>query len=177
MDDYGSSDVSVTIKVPESKKYAGDNPWFVFRGGSPDTLKAKIGAAIGVEHEGLTLMEVTINAQRVASGLGAVAHGLGGKVLSSGPAPAEKAAEAPQEASKSIAESTAGDVWSQANSEPAEEKGSPEEDKDKDPILEFIAACTDVKDLQQYWAENQAAFNSNPDYMAAYKAKGKALTS
>lgn len=163
MDGYEGSTVSVTIKVPESKKFAGDNPWTVFKSGSPETLKKMIAETYGLEHEGLLLSDVTINAQRAASGLGAVAHGLGGRVLSQGPGnTSESASEAPSEGSD--------DVWSQVSQEKAEEEPK------KDPILVAIEQSKTVGELRQLWAENQPKFNDNADYMAAWKAKGKSLS-
>ena len=44
------------------------------------------------------------------------------------------------------------------------------------PVVAQINACKDVDALKKIWAENQAAF-ANKDVEAAYKAKGKALTS
>jgi hypothetical protein len=43
------------------------------------------------------------------------------------------------------------------------------------PLLAKIEAVPDVGALQKLWAENQAAF-TEPDIMAAYKARGKALS-
>lgn len=165
MDGYEGSTVSVTIKVPESKKYAGDNPWTVFKSGSPEALKKMIAEAYGLEHEGLLLSDVTINAQRAASGLGAVAHGLGGQVLSQGPGNAsESASEAPSESTD--------DVWSQVS----QEREKAEEEPKKDPILVAIEQSKTVDELKQLWAENQTKFNDNAEYMAAWKAKGKSLS-
>jgi hypothetical protein len=155
--------IGVTIKVPESKKYAGDNPWFVFEGTNADDIKAKIGATFGMDTEGLTLSDVVINAQRLATGLGAVAHGLGGSVLASGRADSSQAAGG--------APVGGGDVWSQvngaANGQPAQEV--------VDPILDAIEKATSVDELKQLWAENQAAFN-DAKYMDPWKAKGKSLS-
>jgi hypothetical protein len=157
--------IGVTIKVPESKKYAGDNPWFVFEGTDADSLKAKIAATFGTEHEGLTLSDVVINAQRLVTGLGAVAHGLGGTVLASGQAAAPADTPAAPAAS-------GGSVFQQAAAGGAAAAPAQE----SDPILDAIEMAKTVEELKQIWAENQAAFNDSK-YMDPWKAKGKALSS
>lgn len=167
MDAYAPGNkIGVTIKVPESKRYAGDNPWFVFEGGSPESLKAKIAETFGLQHEGLTLGETVINAQRHVTGLGAVAHGFGGTILSgSSTEPESKPADG--------FPSTTDDVWSKVS---MESKPEPEGEAEKDPILVALDNCKTVAEVQQIWAENQASFNANAEYMEAYKARGKALS-
>lgn len=156
--------IGVTIKVPESKKYAGDNPWFVFEGTDPERVKANIGATFGIDTEGLDLASVVINAQRLVTGLGAVAHGLGGTVLASGPSDTA----APQ----SAAPAASGSVFQQAQ---AGGSAAAPAQSDSDPILEAIEMAKTVDELKQIWAENQAAF-ADAKYMDPWKAKGKALS-
>lgn len=164
-DPYAPRRVCVTVKVPESKKYAGDNPWFVFEGDVAG-VKEMVAEAFGLEVGDLSLVDVTINAQRVASGLGNVAHGLGGTVLSKGPAESSQAPETP-----------ANDVWAQAAAAQGGSAPAPQTEKaPADPILSAIDGCGSIPELQQVWAENQAAFNGNPAYMDAYKAKGRSLS-
>lgn len=160
--------IGVTIKVPESKKYAGDNPWFVFEGTDPETVKRNIAKTFGLDVEGLVLSDVVINAQRLVTGLGAVAHGLGGTVVASGQ---QSTFQTPEIAP---AASGAGVDWSKvAASTGASEALAPKAD---DPILAAVENATSIAELQQIWAENQAAFNEDK-YMLPYKAKGRALQS
>lgn len=149
--------VCVTVKVPESKRYAGDNPWLVFEG-DVEGVKEMIAETFGISVEGLSLADAVINAQHFASGLGAVSQGLGGTVLGA------KASEG------------SSDVWAQAAAARGGTTPATEEKPAVDPILEQIENANNVADLQQIWAENQAAFNSNATYMDAYKAKGKSFT-
>ena len=162
-DPWAPRRVCVTIKVPESKKYAGDNPWLVFEG-DVDAVKEMIAQATGVPNaDDLTLLDIAINGQRAASGLGHVAHGLGGTVLANKPAaPAGDEAQA--------------DVWKQAAA--AQQGGAPaqEEQPAQDPILAALDNAKTVAEVQQIWAENQGAFAANSSYMDAYKARGKALS-
>jgi len=155
-DPHNPGKIGVTIKVPESKKYAGDNPWFVFEGTDPEAVKAKIGATFGINTKGLSLADVVVEAQRLVTSLGAVAHGLGGRPL---PQSAPGTPEAPE-----------GDVWAQAAAAVGGVQAPAE-----DPILVQIERATSRAELQQIWAENQAAF-ADDKYMVPYKAKGKSLS-
>lgn len=162
-DPYRPGKIGVTIKVPESKRYAGDNPWFVFEGTDATTVRNKIGDVFGIEVENLTLSAVVIEAQRLATGLGAVAHGLGGRVLDDGKASAPAASsEAPA--------ASGGSVFQQAQ---AGQTAAPK--ADEDPILTAIEGAKTVEELKQIWAENQEAF-ADAKYMDPWKAKGKALS-
>lgn len=169
MEDYGdSSHVSVTIKIPESGKFAGDNPWLVFKGASAETVKQKIAEAFGLEHEGLLLIDVTVNAEKVAKGLTNVIAGLGGRVLKSTPTD-----DAPRKGS--FEEARSGDVWSQVEQTSEKPAAAPKEEA-KDPVLAAIEAAASVDELKKIWAQNQKAFTAKPDLMAAWKAKGKSLS-
>lgn len=167
-DPYAPRRVCVTIKVPESKRYAADNPWLVFEG-DVEGVKEMIAAAFGLDPTGLSLHSVTLNAQNIATSTGHALQGLGASVLSEGSA--NKPASAPAE--------SGGDVWSQAQGGQSGPPWPTEEKKDEpkvDPVLAAIEGCQSVSELQQVWAENQDAFNANPSYMDSYKAKGRALT-
>ena len=157
-DPYTDREMNVTIKVPESKRYAGDNPWFVFRG-SPEAVREMLIEAFDLDKD-LDLFAAVLNAQRIATAGGV----LGGKVISPGKAADTSGADA---------------AWQQAQS--SNEQGPPWNAEEKkaeevDPILAGIESSTDVQELQRLWAENQDAFNNNTAYMDAYKAKGRALS-
>lgn len=157
-DPYRDREVTVTIKVPESKKYAGDAPWFVFRG-TVDAVSEQIGQTFGIAIAGLTLADVTINAQRLATNLNSMAQALGGTIIPS----KDDNDSPPWDTSSAVSKN---DVWQKAA----------EKQEKVDPILAGIEAATTVADLQQHWAENQEKFNQNAEYMSAYKTKGKALS-
>lgn len=146
-DPHADRGVSVTIKTPESKRYAADNPWVVFHG-SVESVKEDLGKAFDIETEGLSLYSVTVNAQRIASGIGTASNVLGGTVVKE-----EKADATP----------------TPANS-PAPAKSEPEKDK----VLEALALAQSVADVQQVWAEYGPEFTD--EHMAAYKARGRELS-
>lgn len=168
-DPYAPRRVCVTIKVPESKRYASDNPWLVFEG-TVASVKADMAEAFGMSGtEELSLHSVTINAQNIATQMGHIASTLGASVVSEAPAEPQASGQPAWEG-----EPASADVWAQAaanggGAAPAGEKS------DKDPILTALELATTIADVQQVWAENQDAFNSNEEYMNAYKARGKAL--
>lgn len=144
----------VTIKVPESSKWAGDNPWLVFEG-SPKAVREQIIETFGLEDvEGLTLFDVTLNAQQVATNQGSATQRLGGRVLAQGK---------PSEGN------------------PQSEAEKPSETPPKaDPLAGLKAAVESAQfrdDLKRLWAENRVVFDDNPDLFAEWKAKGKSLPS
>lgn len=149
--------ISATIKHPESARYKNDNPWIVFEGSEPEAIKALIAETFGLDVEGLTLNEVVVNAQQQASAVATAAQGTGGTVVDSG-------------------RSSGGNgAWGGVNKgQKAQEQQAPSEPA-RDQIFDLIDDCATVDDLQKLWAENQAKF-AEDEVMAAYKAKGKALS-
>jgi hypothetical protein len=144
--------MSATVKVPESKRYAADNPWLVFEG-TPASVRDQIIEAFGLEQqEGLTVFDVLLNAQLLASSAGAVSQGLGGRVIK------DQGSE-----SGSIA----------GNSAP---EGSAEE-KPKSSLFERVEEQGSRAELKALWAANKAEFDADPELMAAWKARGKSLSS
>lgn len=144
----------MTIKVPESKRYASDNPWFTFRGSDLDLIRAQVIKSLGLdaeEQQGLSLFEVVLNAQRKATNVGSAAQQMGGTVLK-------------------VEKSSGAESASVAESAPAAEPEGPH------PLFAKIEEQTDVAALQRLWAENKAAFDADAALMDAYKVKGKALT-
>jgi transcription elongation factor len=153
----------VTIKTPESKRYAADNPWFVFEGTDPDTIREKILATFGIEADAsLSLFDVTMNAQRIASRQGEIQNSLGGTTLN-----VEKTGSAQPTGSTESASATGADT-------PAWED-KPAEEPTVNPLFAKVESQTGVAALQRLWAENKAAFDADADLFAAYKSKGKAL--
>lgn len=143
----------MTVKVPESKRYANDNPWLVFEGSDAATVRQNVLDAFGMTADAsLSLFDVLLNAQQIATKTGGTARSLGGTVIGN-------EAAAPSTESASVADEAA----------PAEEPQGPH------PLLAQIEAQTSVADLQDLWARNKAAFDADADLMAAYKARGKGL--
>lgn len=63
-----SEAICVTIKVPESAKFAGDNPWFVFKGEGPD-VRSNIIRTFSLEvDDTVSLAGVVIAAQTTVTG-------------------------------------------------------------------------------------------------------------
>jgi hypothetical protein len=171
-DPHEPGGISVTIKgdEPGGKYNDAKKPgtWIVFHG-SPAKIREQICEVFEIDGADRPLYDLINEATDTFKASATVSSGLGGRVLSQGNGGAS-AQQQPQ--------SDGGDVWSQAAAAQGQQAPPQQEAKeDKDPILAVIEQCKTVAEVQQVWAENQAAFNDNPAYMAAYKAKGKALSS
>lgn len=156
--DARSRGITVTIKYGTGY----DQPWVVFHG-LPDEVKQDIIAFFGlasVSDTALTLSDLVVNATQVAHAVGAVASGLGATVIATEPA-APTAAEGTQASSS--------DPWVQASTAPTEAVGEPA------PLLAQIDQAPTVRALERLWLDNQDAF-TDPAVMAAWKAKGRALS-
>lgn len=151
MSDSGSDTLTgrgVTVTIKYSKGY--ESPWIVFRG-TPSEVIEDLGATFGIDTEGLTLSEVVHNATAQAHRMNNLGDRLGAVSVSAGA-------------------STGSDPWASVD-DPEPEKPA------ADPNAVHYAgieAAQNRQELQTYWAKNQAAF-ANPELMAAYKARGKAL--
>ncbi|WP_329022486.1 hypothetical protein [Streptomyces sp. NBC_00690] len=142
--------MSVTIKYGQSYQ----DTQVAFHG-PPADVRAQIIDFFGFECQhvtNLTLSELIVEATSIAHGTGDIAGILGGRIV-----PPE--APADPEGKE--------DPWNQAQ-ESAPSSGSAW-------IVAEIERQKSVADLQRLWAANQAAF-AEPSVMAAYKAKGRALT-
>lgn len=153
--------LSVTIKVPESRKYAGDSPWLVFHG-SPGFIREALVEtfAPGDDVAGLPLFELVIECQQLASAVAAVKQGLGGRTVrpgSSGGSAAFAAARGDSVASEGGSAAT------------------PPVEPERDPLFGSVEAAGSVDELKSLWATNRAAFDGNAELFEAWKAKGKAL--
>jgi len=191
-DPFGTSGISVTIKGDEPGGKFNDpkspGTWIVFHGTVTSVREQIIEAFAMDESAGmLSLNDLQAEATKIFKAVNAVTKDLGGKVLSDGkdaPKPAAKKAAPPKAKSAAAkkadkAEGEAGstetgDVFDQAQNEPATEEQ--EDQPEADPILTALEGCKTVNDVQQVWAENQSAFSENRDYMTAYKQRGKALS-
>ncbi|MFI5942219.1 hypothetical protein ACIBCB_18445 [Streptomyces uncialis] len=141
--------VSVTIKYGQGYQ----DTWAVFRG-TPSDVRAQVLDFFGFECQlvtNLTLSELVVEATSIAHGTGDIAGILGGRIV-----PPEATDREQKE-----------DPWAQTQ-DAAPSGGSPW-------IVAEIERQENVADLQRLWAANQAAF-AEPSVMAAYKAKGRALT-
>lgn len=148
------SEISITVKY--GKGY--DDTWANFRAENNDDLKGLIIDFFGVDRDfgdSLTSDELVHNVTQQAHGVLTAVKGLGGTVVPSSGDEAQ----------------TGGDAWAAAEASVSAKKD--------DPLAYFyeqVEAATTRADLKKLWAENQSTFE-NETLMAAYKAKGKALTS
>lgn len=155
-DPHAQRRMSVTIKFPQSANYKGDNPWIAFESSDPEVLKEQIAATFGIEDtEGLTLADITLEAQTQATASGNAAHGLGAKSFGTGKA---KGASA--------------DAFAAARGETPAAPAEPE----RDPLYDLIEGAFDITALQTMWSKNRKVFDEDKDLFAAWKAKGKSLT-
>lgn len=146
---WGGGETTVTIKY--GKGY--DETWGVFRG-SVEAIRAQLIAYFEIpeaDHEGLSVHDLVLNATRLAQSTSAAAVGLGGKVLAKGDAPA-----------------SGGWAKAAAGLSPAE--------PERNPLYGLIEACADREALKDVYARNVDTFKADAELLAAWKAKGKALT-
>lgn len=150
-------EVGVSLKAPESSRYAKDDPWITFRG-SVESVKAGLTQAFDMrDADELSLAEIVSQAEVQYRAVVTAGRRLGGTVI--GDQPKDVLDEVAQARSHQPSSSPA------AQSKPAE-----------DPVLGAIERAESVDQLQIIWAENQDRFTEDA-VMAAYKAKGKALSS
>ena len=147
---WGAGEVSATIK--SGKGY--DEPWLVFRGPSAAAVKEQIEGATGLSGEGISLMELTWNANYSFQKISTVATGLDAVLI---------AEDAPQAAEKPAAAPESTPV---ANEPPAAAQASPEPD-----LAATVADLKTKKELTDVYLKNKAAFDGDKDLMAALQAR------
>lgn len=154
-DPHNPTKINVSIKTPESEKFAANGPWLTFEGTSPASIKASLIETFGLaaEDKDLDLYSVVMNAQTIATKQGKVQGALGGTVLPNG--------------GKSASTDGASATEAPAETAPAEPEAN--------PLLAEIEACTDRAALVRLYGTAKATFDADPDLLAAWKAKGKAL--
>ncbi|MFG2923866.1 hypothetical protein ACGFYA_20450 [Streptomyces sp. NPDC048305] len=158
------SELSVTIKYDKGH----DATWAVFRGTTGE-IRADVMEFFGMDpatQAGLSLSSIVTNATQIAHGKGLIATSLGATVVEETSEPARPT----------------DDPWAAAS---AQQSSSPwpgsvsvAEPKKEDPnawILGEIESQATVDGLKKLWAGNQSFF-SDASVMAAWKAKGKALS-
>ncbi|WLW38583.1 hypothetical protein [Streptomyces phage Verabelle] len=155
----------LTVTIKYGKGY--EETWAVFKG-NPDEVREDIISYFGLMRDSvteLTLSELVVEVTSLAHGKGNIARFLGGTIIppsEAGPDPAPAA-------------SSNEDPWAAASSStPSAPAAQPAEDPNA-YILGEIEKQADVAGLKRLWAENQNFF-SDPAVMAAWKAKGKALS-
>ena len=136
-----------SVTIKYGKGY--DESWATFRG-TTETVTQQINDYFNIEAGKFTsLHDLVVDATRLAHNVSYVAKNAGGQVLSKG----EQAAPAAESAPETPAE------------------------PEKSPTYALIEAATARAELTRMWAENKAEFEADAELMAAWKAKGKSLTS
>lgn len=149
--------ISATIKFPQSANYKQDNPWLVFESSDPEIIKDLIASSFGIEEkDDLTLADVVLEAQQQATASGNAVHGLSAKSFGGG----------------GRAKGASADAFAAARNEEPAAPAEPE----RDPLYDSIEESEDIPALQTLWSKNRAAFDSDAELFAAWKAKGKALS-
>lgn len=152
-DPHENPSFGVSIKIPESKKWAGDDVWFTPKG-SVAAVRQMILEAFGIDDEGQILFDLAVQAQGMADMASKGSAGLGGTVLKTEPASASSSS-----------------AWEQARTDtPAAEAKPP-----ADPLLAKIEAASSMDDLQTLWAENQDQFTPDSAYMEAANKRGREI--
>lgn len=146
--------VSATIKFPESKRYANDNPWLVFEGASVEDVRQMVGEAAGMTEDdldGLRIIDVVSNVQAEASAMGNVKSELGG--ISTG--------------------TDKGKSEGKPKSEPKSEAKSDEPDNKW--LYEKVEQAQSRKALKDLWGKHKANFEADSELFNAWKQRGKSL--
>lgn len=152
---HSPTKINVSIKTPESEKFAANGPWLTFEGSSPTGIKAALIESFGLSEDdnSLDLYSVVLNAQTIATTQGRLQGSLQGTVLSG----------------KSASTGSASATSAPAESAPAE----PE--PEANPLLAQIEAATDRQALVRLYGAHKAVFDGDADLLAAWKAKGAGL--
>jgi hypothetical protein len=157
------SELSVTIKYDKGH----DATWAVFRGTTGE-IRADVLEFFGMDpatQAGLSLSSVVTNATQIAHGKALIATTLGATIVEETTEPA-KPTDDPW-AAASAAQSSGPWPGSASVTETKEDPNA--------YILGEIEKQTTVDGLKKLWAGNQSFF-SDAAVMAAWKAKGKALS-
>lgn len=152
---WGNGEITATIK--SGKGF--DEPWLVFRGPDAASVKKQIEDASGLSGEGISLMELTWNANYSFGKISTVATGLDGVVI-----PDE---EKPQKAA-------VGHVQVKVEPESAEEENvapvAPAPSSEPD-LKATVAGLTSKKELTDVYLKNKAAFDGDEALMGVLQAR------
>lgn len=164
------SDSGITITIKYGKSY--EDTWMVFRGTAGE-IRADILEYFGMDPDsqaGLSLSSVVVNATQIAHGKGLIATSLGATVVEETNNEPAKPSGDPWAAAASSSQGQSASAWS-GSASVADAKA----DDLNAYILGEIEKKTTVQELKKLWAENQSFFK-DAAVMAAWKAKGKALS-
>lgn len=149
--------MSVTIKSDGK-----DGTWMVFHGTVAE-IRRQIVEVFDLTQEGdeqAPLYDLVNEATRLYKASGNLNSALGGRVIGSG-------------SSAKTSSGGGGSAWEKAANTPQEDAV----DINVVRLTKAIEAATDVASLKEIFARDKAHFDANPDLLAEWKAKGKALSS
>lgn len=153
---------SIKVIIKYGKGY--EESWATFDAPSSADLRQQITDYFGIDSAtvaDLTLSELVVNVTAIAHGKATVAKALDAVVIGSHPT----------EAPKTQAEVAVENPWAGISETSKPQPPAPE----VNPLFAQIKGCTGPDQLRELWAKNQAAF-ADPEIMAAWKARGKALS-
>jgi len=159
---------SLTVTIKYGKGY--EETWAVFKGSSVARVRAMVIEYFGVDESAvsqLTAHELVVNVTNLAHGTGNAAAVLGAVVI-----------PAPVTAEPAI---TGGNPWAGI-----EDEGqplvttmtpiTPPEEKRNAWIYNLFAESTTIDELKRVYATHKTVLESDPDALAAWKARGKELS-
>lgn len=150
--------ISVTFKHDGK-----DGTWLVVHGNAAE-VREQIIEVFQMEAEAdAPLYDLINEATSLYKAAGNARSSLGGRVIP----PSQQQSEKPQ---------GNGSAWERVGSG-ASAPAEPEVDPNVARIEAAIEEATDVTSLKELYARNKVHFDTNPDLLAAYKAKGKSLSS
>lgn len=150
-DPWSGGETAATIKA--GKGY--DEPWLVFRGPNAASVKKQVEEATGLSGEGISLMELTWNANYSFQKISTVATGLDAVIIEDDEGP-QNAAGAAENAS-AAPEATEPENVAPAAPEPS--------------LTDQVNALTVKKDLTALYLANKKAFDGDKDLMSALQAR------
>lgn len=158
---------AITVTIKYGKGY--DDTWAIFTG-LADQVRQDIVDFFGLDRESgnrLSLSDLVVSATNVAHGVGTLAREFGATPITD---PRERPRrDGPQ------ARGAGADPWKQAATVPDSRPESRTESSPAPSLIDLITQASSVDVLKKLWAANQAAFK-DPAVMAAWKARGRALT-
>lgn len=170
------SELETTVTIKYGKEF--DKTWAVFKGGN-EQVRSRIVDYFGLTDDGSqTLHEVVVEATKVAQG-------------AIRPAPVkttvkrDKAPETTDEAVENVKDQLGGEVikdsadpWAGVEQGGTKSEPEPEQPAGEDysDLIEQLRNAADVKVLKKLYVTNKDAF-TDEEVVAAYKARGKALSS
>lgn len=155
--------LQVTIKY--GKGY--EETWVSFAG-LPDEIREDIVNYFDLDWDsinGLSLSEVVVTATNLAHAKGTLASTLGATVIPRG--------EEYKPATTQV--NPQGDVWENVGQAAQAQAATPAAEPEKHPLFAVIESETTIDGLKRLYAESAQAFTEQPELLAAWKARGKAL--